>query len=392
MSRLPTVGSDNDTWGNILNDYLAVEHNADGSQKALSPSKITPGNNGDVLTTSSGAVAWAAPGGGGSPSGPAGGSLAGTYPNPTLAAGAVGSTEIADDSIVDADINASAAIAKSKLAALNIGDSDITAGGLTNAAISTSAAIAKSKLASLSIVDADVSAISESKVTNLTTDLAAKATDSAVVHNTGAETIAGVKTFSSSPVVPDGSFTEAKVTNLTTDLAAKVDESTVTTKGDLLAATGSAAISRVGVGSDGTVLTADSSQSTGVKWGATGALQSGTSFPGSPSDGDWFYRTDNNVLYFYKLSIARWLSVDLKHVTFDQPQQFVATTAVGNSFGRIPIFDDVYVEKWVSVALVQTTNNGSNYYAGQLLSDSTVVSSFDTSGDTLNTRTTHTVA
>lgn len=32
--------------------------------------------------------------------------------------------------------------------------------------------------------------------------LAAKATDSAVVHNTGAETVAGVKTFSSSPVIP----------------------------------------------------------------------------------------------------------------------------------------------------------------------------------------------
>jgi hypothetical protein len=40
--------------------------------------------------------------------------------------------------------------------------------------------------------------------------LAAKAVDAAVVHNTGAETIAGVKTFSSSPVVPTpGSGTDA---------------------------------------------------------------------------------------------------------------------------------------------------------------------------------------
>src|SRR5664279_873332 len=66
-------------------------------------------------------------------------------------------------------------------------DAKIASGGLTNAALSPSAAIAKSKLASLSIVDADVSAISESKVTNLTTDLTSKATDGAVVHNTGAE-------------------------------------------------------------------------------------------------------------------------------------------------------------------------------------------------------------
>jgi hypothetical protein len=33
-------------------------------------------------------------------------------------------------------------------------------------------------------------------------DLATKADDSAVVHLTGNETVAGIKTFSSSPIVP----------------------------------------------------------------------------------------------------------------------------------------------------------------------------------------------
>ena len=47
-------------------------------------------------------------------------------------------------------------------------------GAITNAKIATDAAIAKSKLASLAIVDADISGVSESKVTNLVTDLAAK--------------------------------------------------------------------------------------------------------------------------------------------------------------------------------------------------------------------------
>ena len=43
MSRLPTPGGDNDTWGTILNDYLGVEHNADGTQKTLD---ITKGGTG----------------------------------------------------------------------------------------------------------------------------------------------------------------------------------------------------------------------------------------------------------------------------------------------------------------------------------------------------------
>lgn len=33
VHRLPQPGGDNDTWGNILNDFLSVEHNANGSLK-----------------------------------------------------------------------------------------------------------------------------------------------------------------------------------------------------------------------------------------------------------------------------------------------------------------------------------------------------------------------
>lgn len=41
MTRLPVPGSDDGTWGDILNEFLSIEHNADGSQKALPQSKIT---------------------------------------------------------------------------------------------------------------------------------------------------------------------------------------------------------------------------------------------------------------------------------------------------------------------------------------------------------------
>jgi len=47
---------------------------------------------------------------------------------------------------------------------------------------------------------------------------------------------------------------------------AAVPKSTVTTKGDLIAATASATVTRLAVGSGGSVLTADSSTATGLKW------------------------------------------------------------------------------------------------------------------------------
>lgn len=34
MARLPTPGGDNNTWGDILNEFLSVEHNSDGTLKS----------------------------------------------------------------------------------------------------------------------------------------------------------------------------------------------------------------------------------------------------------------------------------------------------------------------------------------------------------------------
>jgi hypothetical protein len=36
MTRLPQPGGDDGTWGQILTEFLAVEHNADGSLKRSS--------------------------------------------------------------------------------------------------------------------------------------------------------------------------------------------------------------------------------------------------------------------------------------------------------------------------------------------------------------------
>ncbi len=42
--RLPVVGSDTDTWGDILNDFLGVAHEADGTLKYTPTGTYTPTN------------------------------------------------------------------------------------------------------------------------------------------------------------------------------------------------------------------------------------------------------------------------------------------------------------------------------------------------------------
>jgi len=68
----------------------------------------------------------------------------------------------------------------------------------------------------------------------------------------------------------------ANAVKTTYDLAnGAVAKSIVDAKGDLIAATAADTVSRLGVGSNGTVLTADSAEATGLKW----ATPASTSFP-----------------------------------------------------------------------------------------------------------------
>jgi hypothetical protein len=112
MARLPIPGSDDGTWGDILNDFLSAQHNADGTH-SLSLDNLTDVNtagavSGQVLKFNG--TAWVAgtdvSGGAGDPA--VGGDLTGTASNAQIAAGA----------IVNADVSATAAIAQSKIANL----------------------------------------------------------------------------------------------------------------------------------------------------------------------------------------------------------------------------------------------------------------------------------
>ncbi len=66
-------------------------------------------------------------------------------------------------------------------------------------------------------------------------------------------------------------FTGDDATFFTTGVAtanAAIPKSTVTTKGDIIAATASATVTRVAAGTNGYILTADSAEAAGIKWAA----------------------------------------------------------------------------------------------------------------------------
>lgn len=178
VSRLPQPGGDVGQWGAVLNDYLLVAHNSDGSFKDVGviAAKYTKPSTGIPKSDLDADVQASLDAG-----------VSGIAPDATVAT--KGIVRLSGDLTGDA---LSPLIAPGRVSGGSGGA--IASGTITNSNIHVSAAIAKSKLAPLAITDTDISvgaAIVQSKVQNLVTDLAAKAP---LVHVHGISEVTGLQT------------------------------------------------------------------------------------------------------------------------------------------------------------------------------------------------------
>lgn len=83
-------------------------------------------------------------------------------------------------------------------------------------------------------------------------------------------------------------------------------------KGDLVVGTGANTASKLTVGTDGYVLTADTNEATGLKWSAVSGGASVTvsaTAPISPNEGDLWYDSDTGSLFMYYGATPTWVEV-----------------------------------------------------------------------------------
>lgn len=204
-SRLPTPGGDSGQWGQILNEFLLVGHNNDGTVKnaGVIAAKYTKPESGIPKSDLSAEVQNILDS-----------SVAGSAPDATPTT--KGLVRLSGDLTGDA---LTPLIGAGKVTGGNGGS--IATGTITDSNIHTNAAISKSKLAPLAIADADISvgaAIAQSKIANLVSDLSQKAP---IIHTHGISDVTGLQTALDSKAATSHTHTVGNVTNLQSLLDSK---------------------------------------------------------------------------------------------------------------------------------------------------------------------------
>jgi len=224
MSRLPTPGSDDGQWGGVLNDFILLEHNPEGTHRV--------GVNPDATTTSKGKIQLA-------------GDLAGTSAAPTVPALASKYT--------------------------------LPGGGIPKADLAAAVQVSLTTADARDAASVQGTAVDSSAPANGQILVYATASNSWVPNTPSLSVVGDATTGAKGIVQLAGDLAGTASAPTVPALANKVDKSVAAAKGDVLVATGAGVVAQITVGANDQVLTADSTQSTGVKW-ATPAGGSGNSY------------------------------------------------------------------------------------------------------------------
>jgi hypothetical protein len=322
MTRLPIPGSDDGTWGTLLNAFLDVEHNSNGTLKIRTDGTVPILSGGKVHVNQLGSGApdnttflrgdgtWQTPAGGGSTtltsqtdvniSSPTNSQLL-TYNS----ASSKWTNQNAPSAPVTSVNSLTGAVTLTKT---NVGLANVD--NTSDATKNSAAATLTNK--TISGASNTLSNIAESSVTNLTTSLAGK--ESTITAGTTSQYWRGDKSWQSLDKTAVGlanvdntsDANKPVSTATTTALSGKIDKSTATTKGDILAASAASTITRLGVGTNGQVLTADSTQAAGIKW-ATVSGGGGSSTLAADTDVTISSPSSNQVLA-YSSGSSTWVN------------------------------------------------------------------------------------
>ena len=225
MARLPQPGADNGVWGDVLNDYLSQTLKSDGSLKdnvvttsAIAPSAITGAEiaSGTIQESQLSTAVQTKLNAVGS------GNVADdSISTAKLQNGAVTTSKLADDAVTNAKVAPTAAIDQSKIANLTVdlAGKAPTVHTHTASQISDATTLGRSLMMAADAVAAKTTlGLTKSDVGLGSVDNTSDATKNAAAATLANKTISGdVNTLSNIP--------QSAVTNLTADLADKVDSS-----------------------------------------------------------------------------------------------------------------------------------------------------------------------